>query len=63
MWPGNYFYTFFKRGFPKKDSVEVSMLIWTNFDSFPMNLPNISILLNFPTEVVLNSLQHERVWN
>ena len=36
MWPGNYFQALlnFQRILCKKDSVEVSMLIWTNFDRF-----------------------------
>ena len=36
MLPGNYFQTHFnfQRILFQKDSVEVSMLIWTNFDSF-----------------------------
>ena len=36
IWPGNYFQACFNfQGILcKKDSVEVSMLIWTNFDRF-----------------------------
>ena len=38
MWPGNKFQVLFnfQRILCKKDSVEVSMLIWTNSDSFAM---------------------------
>ena len=36
MWPGNYFQALFnfQRILCKKDSVKVSMLIWTNFYRF-----------------------------
>ena len=36
MWPGNYIQVLFnfQRILGKENSEEVSMLIWTNFDSF-----------------------------
>ena len=49
----------FQRILCKKESEEVSVLIWTNFGSFAKKY-NKSILLqkfHFPIEVVLNSLQ------
>ena len=48
----------------KEDSVEVSMLIWTNFDSFAITyISDINSLLqkfHFPIEVMLDSLQTQK---
>ena len=65
MLPGDYFQALFN--FPKilykKDSKEVSILIWTNFRKLCYYISNISDLLqkfHFPIEVVLNSLQTKK---
>ena len=65
MWPGNQFQVLFnfQRILCKKDSVYVSKLIWTNFDSFAITLSNIRSLLQkfrFPIKVVLNSFQIQK---
>ena len=64
MWPGNQFQALlnFQRILCKKDS-GVSLLTWTNFDSFA-SIYLISVAsfksFNFPIEVVFNSLQTEK---
>ena len=41
MWPGDYFQALFNfpRTLCEKDSKEVSMLIWTDFESFAITYP------------------------
>ena len=61
MWPGNEFQTFFilQGILCKKESGEVSVLIWTNFDSFAnAYLIQVAYFKNFifNLEVVFNSL-------
>ena len=64
MWPGNQFQALFnfQRILCKKDS-EVSLMTWTNFDSFA-NIYLISVAcfksFNFQIEAVFNSLQTEK---
>ena len=63
MWPGNQFKILFnfQRILCKKDSVEVSMLIWTNFDRFAITyLSSLLQEFHLPIEVMLHSLQTQK---
>ena len=51
----------FQRILCKKDSVEVSMLIWTNFDRFAITyLSSLLQKFHLPIEVMLHSLQTQK---
>ena len=50
----------FQRILCKKDSKEVSMLIWTNFTNFAINISSLLQKFHFPIEAVLSSLHKQK---